>query len=99
LQRQLPEAQALAIAEAYLEDGRQIEAVDFLKAAGATEKLEALLEEATVAGDAFLLRSVAATLSVTPDAARWKRLAEAAEAKGKSLYAELGHRKAEIDES
>ena len=98
LQRDTPPAQSLAIAEAYLEAGRTVEAVDFLKKAEATDRLEALIEEATEQGDAFLLRAVANALGTTPDAAHWNRLQAAAEAAGKGLYADTARRQSEIDD-
>jgi hypothetical protein len=98
LQREVAPPQALAIAEAYLADGRCVEAVDFQRLAEATDKLEALLEEATLAGDPFLVRTVAGALDAAPDAARWRRVADAAEAAGKTLYAADARRQAEIDE-
>ena len=55
LERDLPESQALATAEAYLAAGRTVEAVDFLAKAGATEKLREIRAEAVAAGDPFLL--------------------------------------------
>lgn len=98
LKHELPAAQALGIADAYLEEDRSVEAVDFLVKAEAVEKLEALLEQATDAGDTFLARAVSAGLKITPDSERWRRLAEAADAAGKSLYAAAARRQAEIDE-
>ena len=97
LQRDTSATQLLAIAEAYLEDDRQIEAVDFLKKAGASEKLEAMLEPATTSGDAFLLRAVASALGINPGAERWNRLQAVAEAAGKDLYADAARRHAEVE--
>jgi hypothetical protein len=99
LRRDLPAAQALGIALAYLEQDRAIEAVDFLVKAEAVDKLEELLEQATEAGDSFLVRAVSAGLRITPDSERWARVAAAADAAGKSLYAGTARRQAEIEES
>jgi len=98
LQRDTSKAQLLAIGEAYLAEDRQIEALDFHAKAGATEPLTAMLEDATEAGDSFLVRAVASALDLTPDAARWNRVRENAEAAGKLLHAETARRQAEIDE-
>ena len=99
LERDLQASKALDIAEAYLQEDRSIEAVGFLVKAGATEKLEALLEAATESGDLFLMRAVATGLKITPDSAHWKRLAVAADAAGKSEYAATARRQAELDEN
>ena len=56
LERELPPAQALRLAEAYLAEGRTLEAVDFLRKAEAKDRLAALRAEAVAAGDSFLLR-------------------------------------------
>ncbi len=94
----LNESQALQYAEAYLADGRAIEAIDFLAKAGATERLAEVRSDAVAAGDAFLLRAVA-TLQGAPMARQeWVALAEAAEAAGKERYAEEARRYAERDE-
>jgi hypothetical protein len=87
VERELPPAQALRLAEAYLAQGRELEAVDFLRKAGARDRLLALRESALAAGDAFLLRAVSAALGEPPDAAAWQALAEAAAAAGKQRYA------------
>ena len=66
VEKELPPAQALAIAEAYLAEDRCIEAVDFLRIAGAGEQLAELRERAIADGDAFLLRAVAARRAGRP---------------------------------
>jgi hypothetical protein len=96
VERELAPAQALAIAEAYLEQGRRVEALEFLRKAGARERLEALRREAVLGGDAFLLRAVAAQLGVEPDRQEWRALAEAAEAAGLGAYAAEARRHAEV---
>jgi hypothetical protein len=85
---------ALQIAEAYLKEGRSIEAVAFLMKAEAREQLVALREQALGEGDAFLLREVAAALGEEIDAAAWQSLAEAADASGKDRYAVEARRQA-----
>jgi hypothetical protein len=96
IERELAPAQALAIAEAYLEQGRSVEALDFLRKAGARERLEALRREAVQVGDAFLLRAAAAQLGGEPEREEWRALAEAAEAAGRSAYAAEARRHAEV---
>ena len=87
LERELSPARALSLAEAYLEADRPLESVAFLALADADEKLAELVETATEAGDAFLLKSVADARGVEVDSATWSRLAAAAEAAGKDIYA------------
>ncbi len=83
----LDPTRAGAIADAYLGAERAQEAVAFLARSEATDALEALWQQAVAAGDAFLLREVAAALKRAPDAETWQRLAEAADAAGKDRYA------------
>jgi hypothetical protein len=80
-------ARALQIGEAYLEEGRAIEAVAFLGKAEAREQLAELGEQAVREGDAFLLREISVALEEEFDAASWQALAEAARAVGKDRYA------------
>ena len=94
VERELSPAQALRLAEAYLAEGRSLEAVDFLRKAGARDRLEAVRAEAIAAGDSFLLRVVATGLGETPDRASWSRLAEAADAAGKQRHAADARRQA-----
>jgi hypothetical protein len=91
-------ALALRIAEEYLAEGRELEAVDFLRKAGATEKLAALRREAVTRGDAFLLRSVAAASGAPPTRDEWQTLAQAAAATGRQRYADEGRRQAQRGE-
>ena len=96
LERDLGAAAALALAEAYLAEGRREEALHFLEKAGAPgdERLEALAEEAICEGDAFLLRSIADLTGNEPDPETWERAAAAAEAAGKLRYAATARRQA-----
>jgi hypothetical protein len=91
----VPAPQALAVAEAYLAEGRSVEAVDFLRKAGAGERLAALRAEAIAGGDAFLLRRVAESMAQPPTREEWVALAEAAEHAGKDRYAAEARRQAE----
>jgi len=98
VERELSPAQALSYAEAYLADGRSVEAVDFLRKAGADERLEALRAEALESGDAFLLRAVAVATGREPQREEWRALAEAATSAGKERYAVEASRQAERGE-
>jgi hypothetical protein len=94
LERELPPAQALRLAEAYLAEGRSLEAVEFLRKAEAKDRLAALRDESVAAGDSFLLRIVATALGEAPDRELWRRLAEAADAAGKLRQAADARRQA-----
>ena len=95
---ELPVDQGLQIAEAYLAEGRCVEAVDFLEKAGATDAIEALRRQAIEAGDAFLLRMVAVAEDRQPAQDEWRILADAAAAAGKDRYAAEARRQAERGE-
>jgi hypothetical protein len=87
LEETLAPARAVAIAEAYLAEGRAFDALAFLRQAGAADRLRALQGEAVAGGDLFLAREIAALLGEAPDARTWNALADAAEAAGRERYA------------
>jgi len=95
VEREVAPAQALRIADAYLAEGRTPEALDFLRMAGAAEKLAELRREAIAAGDAFLFRSIAASARVAPTREEWSALADAAARSGRDHYAEQARRQAQ----
>jgi hypothetical protein len=94
IEREIAPAQALKSAEAYLAEGRSLEAVEFLAKAGDEPRLQALRNEAVEAGDLFLLRAVAVAMGEAPDRDEWLRLAAAAVASGKQRYAADARRQA-----
>ena len=94
VERELSARQALAIAEAYLEEGRSEEAVVFLGKAGSDERLESLTREAVDTGDAFLLSEISRVRGRESDAQTWRQLAESARRAGKELYADTAERQA-----
>ena len=98
VERGLGEAQAARIAQAYLADGRELEALDFLAQAGDQEGLAGLRKSAIAAGDLFLLKAVAPFLEEKPTREDWEALAAAAEAAGKQRYAEDARRQAQRGE-
>jgi len=87
VEKELPPDQARAIAQAYLAEERWIEAIDFLKIAGAGEGLAELRSRAIAEGDAFLLRAVANADGRPPTRDDWQKLAAAATANGRERYA------------
>jgi hypothetical protein len=94
VERAVPAAQALGVAEGYLAEGRTLEAVDFLRKAGAADQLAQLRREAIAQGDAFLLRSVAAASGEPATREEWLALAEGAASAGKERYADEARRQA-----
>jgi hypothetical protein len=92
LETDLDATKALAIAEAYLAEGRNPEAVAFLAKADARDRLEALHGEAVAAGDVFLVREISAALGREVAASTWAAVAEGAAAAGKDQYAQEARR-------
>jgi len=100
LEKSLDAKQAIALADAYLEQGRVVEAIDFLAKAEASDRLESLVEPAIEAGDAFLFRAILEAQGVEESSPEhWQRLLEAAEAAGKTLYASLARQALTTPES
>jgi len=98
LVKELPEAQARELAEAYLEAGRRTEAIEFFAKASAREDLQRLRDEAIEAGDAFLMKMISEKLETEPSAEDWQRLGAAAEAAGKERYVGVAARQAGVAE-
>ena len=96
--KDLTPAQALAIADAYLEVDRRVEAVDFLKKAEADDKLGELRKIAMTEGDVFLLRAVAEARRKEVPKEDWERVAENAAARGLERYADEARRQADRGE-
>ena len=99
IERELSTAQALRYAEAYLEEGFEVDAIAFLVKAEATDQLQSLRGRSIEAGDGFLLRSVASAMKDPPKAEEWEALAEAAKRSGKERYSTDALRHAERGES
>ena len=98
IERELSADRALAIAEAYLEQGRAVEAIDFLAKAEAHDRLAELRREIVASGDVFLLRVLAEVTEEPPEREEWAALAKAAAACGKDRYAAEANRQAERGE-
>lgn len=98
IERGLAPAQAEGVAEAYLGEGRRIEALVFLGQAGAAQRMAELRREAIESGDLFLLRAVADAAGEAPRREEWQELAAAAEAAGKLRYAADARRQFERGE-
>lgn len=94
IQRELADETSLKIAEAYVAEGRSHEAIEFFLKAGADEQLETIVHDAIEAGDAFLVQSVVRATGSEIGPEQWLRCAEAAQAQGKFLYADVARRQA-----
>lgn len=92
LEQKLDPARAAKIAEAYLGEERAVEAIAFLRQAGADDRLAELRAAACRDGDAFLLREISRVQGRPPEASEWRAVAQAAEAAGKTLYADDARR-------
>jgi len=97
IEKEVAEAQALRIAEAYLADERLEEALAFLEKAGASERLAELRAGAVAAGDVFLLRSVARAQGESPSREEWVGVEAAAAAAGRERYAADARRQLEVE--
>jgi hypothetical protein len=95
IERELAPEAALAIAEAYLAEERVWEAIAFLLRAGARDRLYALAEDASRAGDSFLVRELSRALGEEPTSDGWRVTAEAARAAGKERFAAQAQRLAD----
>jgi hypothetical protein len=89
---------AMDIAEAYLEVGRKVEAIEFLVKAKADERLRALLDEAVASGDVFMIQSLVRATGEDVGRETWQRAGEAAEAGGFERYAVTAFRQARREE-
>ena len=87
IERDLKPAQALRYAEAYLAEGRDQDAIDFLVKAEASDELAAMRQRAIDSGDAFLYRVVCSAIGAETDRGEWRTLSEAARAAGRERYA------------
>ena len=95
--KELPAEQALAIADAYLEEGRAEEALIFFEKAGANERLAELRATAVADGDVFMLRGAARAMGEVPSRAEWTAVEAAASASGRLAYAIDAKRQLEVD--
>jgi hypothetical protein len=96
LEGTLDTEKALALGEAYLEEEREVEAVDFLARAGAEDALTALRDRAAERGDVFLVRVVSGALDVDLSSEFWQEVAAAATAAGRERDAETAQRTATV---
>ncbi|MEZ4330785.1 MAG: hypothetical protein R3F35_03480 [Myxococcota bacterium] len=97
LEARLDAGKARALADEYLALGREIEAIDFLVQAGATEAIEALEQAALERGDVFLMKKVALAFGRDPSPERWRALSDAATRAGRARDAETAARLATVD--
>jgi hypothetical protein len=98
IERDLSAAQAMGYAQAYLDVGRDCDAIPFLVMADAQDELEAILRRSIENGDVFLCRAVSMATGVAPQREQWRELAQAAVTAGKERYAAEAQRLAEREE-
>ena len=97
LEGTLDAKKARAFADAYLEQEREIEAIDFLARAEATDELARLQKAALERGDVFLMKAASAALGDEPNAQAWRDLASAAQAQGRPRDADAAARLATVE--
>lgn len=97
LESELDPAKARALADAYLEAEREIEAVEFFARSGGEEPLRALQAAAIGRGDVFLMKMASAALDEEPTSETWRTLQQAATAAGRERDAEMAARLATVD--
>lgn len=95
IERDAAPEQSRKLAELYLAEGRDWEALAFLTKAGDRERLAALRETAAASGDTFLVREVTRALRDEVSADTWRRVAQAATEQGKERFAAQALRLAE----
>jgi len=95
IERELTPAAASKIAEAYLAEERVWESIAFLLKAGARDRLLELAEQASRAGDSFLVRELCRAAGQAPTPEGWSETAGAARAAGKDLFAAQAQRLAD----
>lgn len=98
IERDAAPEQSRKLAELYLAEGRDWEAIAFLAKAGDRERLAALRETAASAGDTFLVREVTRVLRDEVPAQTWRRVAQIATERGKERFAAQATRLAERSE-
>lgn len=86
LSEDLDRMRALAIAEAYMLQGRVLDSIAFFDKAKEPSRLESILLDSVEEGDAFLFRAVCELLGRESTSAQWRKLASTAETKGKLMY-------------
>jgi len=96
LEGKLDAAKARDLGEAYLAADRELEAIDFLARADATDLLESIQSGALSSGDVFLFRVATGALGADPGAEVWTHLAEAASAAGRERDEETAKRLATV---
>lgn len=97
LEREIEPSKASAIAKAYLDEGREIEAIDFFAKAEDRDALMKIQEVAVERGDVFLMKAASEGLGEEASTARWEELARRAGELGRNRDAESALRLANVD--
>jgi hypothetical protein len=98
LEGKIEPTKAKTLAEAYLEEGREIDAIEFLALAGDRETLTALQNTAVERGDVFLMKATCRGLDEEASPETWQALAKAATEAGRQHDAEAALRLAAVDD-
>ncbi len=81
------------LADGYAAAQRFCEAADFYNRAGNSDALRKLADLAVTEGDAFLLKQMERALGSPFDVDRWRALAEAAQANGKTSHVDTARQR------
>jgi len=84
-------ARCVQLGNAYLEEGRISDAIDFFEKARDREGLDRLLERCLGDGDVFLFRKVAKILDLSPGPEEWIKLGDRALSLGKLHFARAAY--------
>ena len=97
LEGELDPTKAAEIAQAYLEAGRELDAIGFFALAEDRDALGGLRSAALERGDVFLMKAVCSALDEEASPQEWQTLASAAAAAGRQSDAESAQRLATVD--
>ena len=99
IERDLSESAAMRYADAYLQVGRDQDAIEFLVKAEATDALEEMRARAIESGDVFLLRAISRATGVAVAREEWQAVARAASAAGKERFAVEANRQLDREDN
>ncbi|MBW1982600.1 MAG: hypothetical protein JRJ12_15420 [Deltaproteobacteria bacterium] len=91
-------SQLRAMGEAYLQQDRISDAIDFFEKAHYTEGLSELKQRCIQEGDFFLFKRLSQILSFSPDTQEWEILGDNALKQGKLLFARAAYEAAGLPE-
>lgn len=92
------QSELVKFGEAYRQEGRYSDCIDFFEKAGHVEGLIQLKEECAAEGDYFLYQRLARILEDSPNSEEWLRLGDNSLGAGKLLFALFAYRQADHPE-